>query len=94
MTDQATMKNSVPVILVGLGMMAFELTTPSFGAVGVGGIVAFLAGSVILLDTDVEGYEVSKPLILAVGAVSAALFVATALMMVRQRNRAHVSSAI
>ncbi len=77
----------VALILVGIGLMVTELVTPTFGAVGVGGVVAFVIGSIILFDTDVEGFTVSIPLVATVGLVAAGLFSATILLAVRQRAR-------
>jgi membrane-bound serine protease (ClpP class) len=77
----------VALILVGIGLMVTELVTPTFGAVGVGGVVAFVIGSIILFDTDVEGFTVSMPLVITVGLVAAGLFSATILLAVRQRAR-------
>jgi membrane-bound serine protease (ClpP class) len=77
----------VALILVGIGLMITELVTPTFGAVGVGGVVAFVIGSIILFDTDVEGFTVSMPLVGLVGFVAAGLFSATILLAARQRSR-------
>ena len=77
----------VALILVGIAMMVTELFTPTFGAIGIGGVVAFVTGSIILFDTDVEGLTVSTPLVVTVSLVAGALFAATILMAVRQRER-------
>jgi membrane-bound serine protease (ClpP class) len=77
----------VALILVGIGLMVTEFVTPSFGALGVGGVVAFIAGSIILIDTDVEGFAVSMPLVLTVAVIAGALFVSTIALAVRQRTR-------
>ena len=77
----------VALILVGIGLMVTELVTPTFGAVGVGGVVAFVIGSIILFDTDVEGFTVSMPLVVTVGLVAAGLFCTTIYLAVRQRGR-------
>jgi membrane-bound serine protease (ClpP class) len=77
----------VALILVGIGLMVTELITPTFGAVGVGGVVAFVIGSIILFDTDVEGFSVSLPLVATVGLVAAGLFCATIYLAMRQRRR-------
>ena len=53
-------------------LMVTELVTPSFGALGVGGVVAFIAGSIILIDTDVEGFTVSMPLVVRVARIAGA----------------------
>lgn len=63
--------------LIGLGvaMMVAEAITPSFGALGLGGIVAFTLGSAMLIDTDIPAYQVSWWLIGAVAAVSALVLI-------------------
>jgi membrane-bound serine protease (ClpP class) len=59
------------LILLGVLLIVAEAFVPSFGALGLGGIVAFVIGSVILLDTDVPGFAVALPLIGALGLVGA-----------------------
>ena len=77
----------VALILVGIALMVTELFTPTFGAVGIGGVIAFITGSIILFDTDVEGLRLSLPLVATVGVAAGALFAATILIAVRQRHR-------
>jgi membrane-bound serine protease (ClpP class) len=81
----------VALILIGLALIVTELFLPSFGVIGIGGVVAFIIGSIILMDTDVEGYKVSMPLVVTVGVAAATLFSATVLLAVRQRRRPIVS---
>jgi membrane-bound serine protease (ClpP class) len=81
----------VALILIGVALIVTELFLPSFGVIGIGGVVAFIIGSIILMDTDVEGFAVSMPLVVTVGAAAAALFSATVLLAVRQRKRPIVS---
>jgi membrane-bound serine protease (ClpP class) len=59
------------LILVGLGLIVGEAFMPSFGILGTGGIVAFVIGSVILLDAD--NLQVSLPLIGGVAGLAALL---------------------
>jgi membrane-bound serine protease (ClpP class) len=70
----------LPVSLVGLGIVIFglvlmvvELTMVGFGLVGVSGIIAFVLGSVFLMDTGVPGYGVSKPMIGVIAVISSSL---------------------
>src|SRR5690606_36232922 len=49
---------------------------PSFGALGIGGVVAFIVGSVILMDTDIPGFSVPLAVILVISAVGAAIVLA------------------
>ena len=64
----------VALILLGIGLLAVEMTMPSFGLLGIGGIVAFSAGALLMFDRDVPGMGVPLPLIFGL-AVSAALLV-------------------
>jgi membrane-bound serine protease (ClpP class) len=81
----------VALILIGVALIVTELFLPSFGVIGIGGVAAFVIGSIILMDTDVEGFTVSMPLVITVGVAAAALFSATVLLAVRQRERPIVS---
>ncbi|WP_225444596.1 NfeD family protein [Pseudomarimonas arenosa] len=58
------------LIIVGIGLMLAELTTPSFGVFGIGGVVALVFGSVVLFDSDVPGFAVSRGLIGGIAAIS------------------------
>ncbi|MDH3413426.1 MAG: nodulation protein NfeD [Gammaproteobacteria bacterium] len=79
------------LILLGIALMVTELVTPTFGAVGVAGVIAFIVGSIILFDTDVEGFQVSMPLVITIGAAAGVLFSATIMIALRQRRRPVVS---
>ena len=75
------------LILVGLGLLIAEAVTPTYGVLGVGGLVAFVTGSIMLMDTDVPGYQLPLPIIggfaIAAGAV-AFLVVGSAIRARRQ----------
>jgi membrane-bound serine protease (ClpP class) len=60
------------LIALGVILMVGEFMVPSFGALGIGGIAAFIFGSVILIDSDVPGLGVSTPLIATI-ALTASL---------------------
>jgi membrane-bound serine protease (ClpP class) len=60
------------LVLLGVAFMVAELFVPAYGSLGVGGVIAFVTGSVMLIDTDVPGFSVPIALILGVAAVSAA----------------------
>ncbi|MGR4067224.1 NfeD family protein [Billgrantia sp. C5P2] len=57
------------LILVGLGLIVGEALMPSFGILGMGGIVAFVIGSVMLMDSD--QIAVSLPLIGGIALLAA-----------------------
>lgn len=62
------------LILLGVGLMLGEAFAPSFGALGIGGTVALVIGSIILIDTEAPGFGIPLTLIGAVAACSLLLF--------------------
>jgi membrane-bound serine protease (ClpP class) len=62
------------LIILGLGFMTAEVFIPSFGVVGIGGVVAFVIGSVMLIDTDMPGFGIPWIVIVPV-ALASALFI-------------------
>jgi len=81
------------LILLGIAFMIAEVFMPSFGALGIGGVVAFIAGSVILMDTDSVGYKLSIPMIVSLAVASAAFFMVVLRMAVSIHRHAVVSGA-
>ncbi|HHH36669.1 MAG TPA: nodulation protein NfeD [Gammaproteobacteria bacterium] len=75
------------LMLLGIAFMIGEVFVPSFGALGIGGVIAFVMGSIMLLDTDVPGYGISIPLIGAFALLSAAFFMLVIAMVVKARRR-------
>jgi membrane-bound serine protease (ClpP class) len=83
----------VALILIGVAFMTGEMFMPSFGALGIGGIVAFVIGSVILFDTDLEFFKVSRPVIGGLALLSALFFMGVAGMAVKVHRRRAVSGS-
>lgn len=81
------------LILLGIAFIVAEAFMPSFGALGIGGVVAFVVGSIILLDTGVEGYDVAWQLIAVVALLSSAILFGIVTLAMRARGRAVVSGA-
>ncbi len=77
----------VALILLGLALMVAEAFAPSFGVLGFGGAIAFVFGSIILIDTDVPGFELYRPLILAVAAISAFVLIVVLSMAAKAWKR-------
>ena len=59
------------LVVVGTAMIIAEFFFPTYGSLGIGGIIAFVVGSLILFDTDVPGLSVGRPLIAAIATVGA-----------------------
>ncbi|WP_213004150.1 NfeD family protein [Parahaliea maris] len=81
------------LILLGIALMAAEAFAPSFGILGLGGIVAFVFGSIMLMDTQLPAYQIAMPMIVAITVFSAALLIFALGMLARSRRRALVSGA-
>ncbi|NBA98261.1 nodulation protein NfeD [Pseudomonas sp. R5(2019)] len=81
----------VGLILLGLAFMVAEAFMPSFGVIGFGGIVAFVVGAVILMDTDLPGFGIPLALIIGLAVVSALLVMLLVGMAIKARSRVLVS---
>jgi membrane-bound serine protease (ClpP class) len=79
------------LISLGLGCMVAEAFLPTFGALGVGGIVAFILGAVMLIDTQTPGFGVPLPLIVSMAFVSLTVILLLSSMAVRARRRPKVT---
>ena len=71
--------------------MVAEHFQPSFGVLGTGGILAFVIGSVILIDTDIPGYGIPLPLIITLALCSGLFMFLVARMALLSRRRPVVS---
>ena len=79
------------LMVLGIAFMVAEAFIPSFGALGLGGIIAFVIGSVILLDTEIPGYEIAWPLIIAASLSSAAFLFLVLSLAIRSQRRSVVT---
>jgi membrane-bound serine protease (ClpP class) len=79
------------LVFLGTAFMIGEHFLPSFGVLGIGGGVAFVIGSVMLLDMDIPGFRISPMLIGSIGALSAGFFALTMALLMRARRRPVVS---
>lgn len=79
------------LMLLGVILLIAEAFVPSFGALGFGGVVAFVFGSIILLDTDVPGFAISRTLIAGIGISASIALFGMMVLVVRMRRRPVVS---
>ncbi|WP_438943578.1 NfeD family protein [Pseudomonas zhanjiangensis] len=77
----------VALILLGIAFIAAEAFVPSFGVLGIGGVVAFTFGAVILIDTEVPGFGIPLPLIVTLALTSGLVIFAILSMALRARRR-------
>src|SRR4029077_4382168 len=81
------------LIAVGIAFMVAEVFVPAYGSLGIGGIVAFVVGAVMLIDTDVPGFGIPGALI-AMLALRAAAFVLIVGGMAMRARRAPIVSGL
>ena len=79
------------LILLGVILLIAEAFVPSFGTLGIGGTVAFVFGSIMLLDTDIPGFQISRALIAGVGVLASASLLALMILLAKARRRAVVT---
>lgn len=79
------------LILLGVALMTAEAFAPSFGILGLGGVVSFVVGSIMLMDTSLPGYRIAMPMIVAFAVFSVALLVLALGMVMRARRGALVT---
>ncbi len=79
------------LIFLGIGLMVAEAFSPTVGILGIGGLVSFIVGSVMLMDTDLPGYQIAFPMIAGMGVVSAAVLAMVLYMALRSRKQIVVS---
>ena len=78
------------LILLGIAFFVAEAFMPSYGALGLGGIAAFMFGALLLFDDEVPGFDVPLPLV-ATLALTSALFV---FVVARMAFKAHARPVV
>ncbi|HEY2189578.1 MAG TPA: nodulation protein NfeD [Caldimonas sp.] len=81
------------LILLGVAFFVAEVFVPLSGALAVGGLVAFVIGATILIDTEALGDGVSLPLVLTIAGASAVFILVVVGMAVKARRQPVVSGA-
>lgn len=81
------------LILLGLGLLAAEPFVGSFGALGLGGLVAFAFGCVMLIDSDSPGWGIPLSLIAVLALASAAFLLLVVGLAAQARRRPVVTGA-
>jgi membrane-bound serine protease (ClpP class) len=77
----------VALLLLGIALMVAEAFVGAFGVLAIGGLVAFVLGSIMLMQDDVPGFTVAWELIGSVALVLGGTFVALSTFVLRARRR-------
>jgi membrane-bound serine protease (ClpP class) len=81
------------LIFLGIAFLIGEAFLPTFGSLGFGGVVAFVIGALMLIDTDVPGYGIPLPMIAAVTVFSAVFVLGVSRLALRARRRPVVTGS-
>jgi membrane-bound serine protease (ClpP class) len=79
------------LMALGMAFLVAEIFVPTSGALAVGGVIAFVAGAMMLIDTDVPGFGIPLALIATIAVVTALFVLVVVGMAVKSRRRPVVS---
>ncbi|HJP97313.1 MAG TPA: nodulation protein NfeD [Rhodanobacteraceae bacterium] len=79
------------LILLGVILIVSEAFVPAYGVLGTGGVVSFVIGSVIFMDTGVPGYGIAVPVVVGIAIAAAGILVGIVWMAVRSHRQPVVS---
>lgn len=75
------------LIILGILFIIAEAFAPSFGALGFGGTVSFIIGSILLIDSDQTSYQIAWSAIWAMAAVNLLIILTLGAMTVKSRKQ-------
>jgi membrane-bound serine protease (ClpP class) len=81
------------LVVVGIGLMVAEVHIGAFGALGVGGIAAFVIGALMMFPARTPGFALSGTVVIVAAIVSAAVIVGALGALVHSRTRPVVTGS-
>jgi len=81
----------VSLLLLGIGLLVAELFLPTFGLLGVGGVVAFVLGSLFLFDAPSQEIMVARSVIVTVALCAGLIMFALTMLAARAWRQKPVS---
>ena len=75
------------LVVLGTGMIIAEFFFPTYGSLGIGGLIAFIVGSLILFDADLPGAHMARSLIAGLATAGALIIAGIVYMATRARRR-------
>ena len=79
------------LIIVGFALIVAESFIPSFGALGIGGIAAFIFGSIMMFDSGIPGFGISKAFVFSFAIIVGGLMFLLVTFMLKLQRRGAVS---
>jgi membrane-bound serine protease (ClpP class) len=75
------------LVIIGIGLMIAEAHIGTFGALGAGGIAAFVIGSLMMFPSRAPGFGLSTAIVIGTAIASAALLLLALGALLRSRKR-------
>jgi membrane-bound serine protease (ClpP class) len=75
------------LVLIGIGLMIAEIHIGTFGAIGVGGIVAFIIGALMMFPSRAPGFALSGAVVFGAAIGSAVVLLLAFAAFLRSRKR-------
>ena len=75
------------LMALGIGLIVAEFFMPAFGSLGVGGLAAFVVGSIMLFDNQASGQRVALPMIVGIAVAGGLVIVIIGWLAARARRR-------
>ncbi|HXS27477.1 MAG TPA: nodulation protein NfeD [Steroidobacteraceae bacterium] len=75
------------LVALGIGMIIGEFFFPTYGSLGIGGLIAFVVGSIILFDTDVNELHLALPVIAGVATAGGLILIGLVYLTSRSMRR-------
>ena len=79
------------LILLGVILIASELFLPTYGVLGIGGVISFVIGSVVLMRSDMPGYGLALPTVVGMAIAASGVLAGIVWMALRSRRHPVVS---
>ena len=75
------------LIILGMLLLGGELFVPSFGLLGIGGIIAFILGSLLVFESPTSDLHINTQIVYAAGATLGLLVLITGVLITRSQRR-------
>ncbi len=79
------------LLMLGIGMLISEAFVTSYGVLGIGGVIAFVIGSLFLIDSAQTNLEVNRGMIAGAAIAMSAIILGLGWVVLRERHRPPVT---
>ncbi len=74
------------LLLLGVGLLVAEVFITSYGVLGIGGVIAFVVGSLLLINTSESNLTINRWIIAGTAAVLSAAVLGLGYLVIRERR--------